>query len=375
MNKPGATCKYCQLENPPDAGFCSHCGMQLQKVNRVVSIWRSIAGKWGLRSSIVLLFAATPICMAMVIYRQKFWTREDTCDDWVSFEAHCASSVSAGFLSEFILFCALLAILCWFTGLIVFAVLSFMRRESGRAVLGGMAMGSGAATITLLVSSIASYFFIDWARISAEKDLIRGLSTPAIRAAVDAGADINVRNDHGETPLHRAGRWGEHAVILALLDSGADIHAKDDDGHTPLHAAAMQDDPGVIRSLLDAGADIEAKSEESDSEFVISSHMRGETPLHKATRNGSPAALKALLHAGADINAKNDRGETPLHSAAAWGGYNERTNKANLEMIQALLDAGADINAKDVDGNTPLDLAKSEGNPLGIRLLEEASGS
>merc|ERR1719401_1352392 len=46
---------------------------------------------------------------------------------------------------------------------------------------------------------------------------------------------------------------------------------------------------------------------------------RGETPLHIAAARGSPNALSALLGAGADPNLEDDMKERPLHCAALAG--------------------------------------------------------
>ena len=57
-----------------------------------------------------------------------------------------------------------------------------------------------------------------------------------IRALVDAGADVDAKNDYGDTPLHLAASGNENlAMIQALVDAGADVHAKNNHGSTPLH--------------------------------------------------------------------------------------------------------------------------------------------
>ena len=91
---------------------------------------------------------------------------------------------------------------------------------------------------------------------------VRWIEDPAvIQALVDAGADVDVKNDDGDTPLHRASLLNENlAVIQALMDAGADVHAKDNHGSTPLHAAALgNENLAVIQALMDAGADVHAK--------------------------------------------------------------------------------------------------------------------
>ena len=52
---------------------------------------------------------------------------------------------------------------------------------------------------------------------------------------LQAGANLEARNEYGSTPLHGA-KTGE--AVTALLEAGADLMARDNDGSTPLHEAA-----------------------------------------------------------------------------------------------------------------------------------------
>ena len=249
----------------------------------------------------------------------------------------------------------------------------------------------------------------------------RGTGNPAfITALLDAGADIEAQDEHGETPLHRAAgssykaaaitalldagadivardRWGRtplhhmagsgyHApgLITVLLDAGADIKARDRDGQTPLHlAAAIDPHPAVITALLVAGADPKARDEhgmtpwdfapkESNAYWLLGDPKArdegGKTPLHysvggKYALYRNPAIIAWLLASGADIEARTENGETPLHWALRIG---------NLAFITALLDAGADPNARNLFGSTPLHRAAQCRNLAVITALLDA---
>ena len=122
------------------------------------------------------------------------------------------------------------------------------------------------------------------------------------------GADINLRDNWGKTPLHRATCNGHEAIVKLLLDKGADINLQDDWLFwTPLHWAASKGHEAIIRLLLDKGTDINLKNN------------LGYTPLHWAASLGHEATVKLLLDRGADINLKNNIGWTPLQTATENG--------------------------------------------------------
>jgi ankyrin repeat protein len=59
----------------------------------------------------------------------------------------------------------------------------------------------------------------------------------AIRLFLDAGADVNVANNTGETPLHAAAARDGGAIIRYLVQRGGKLDAKDKGGRTPLDVA------------------------------------------------------------------------------------------------------------------------------------------
>jgi ankyrin repeat protein len=63
----------------------------------------------------------------------------------------------------------------------------------------------------------------------------------AIRQHLEAGTDVNLKNDYGWTPLHWAALEGQKEIVELLIANGADVNAKDDDGWTPLDWAVDED--------------------------------------------------------------------------------------------------------------------------------------
>lgn len=91
-----------------------------------------------------------------------------------------------------------------------------------------------------------------------------------IRLLVDAGADVNLTDSGGVTPLYRAVRARGADAVRELLDLGANVHARlKNGGSTPLHlavtgsgasgtAGTVGEQIDIIAVLLEHGADPEA---------------------------------------------------------------------------------------------------------------------
>ena len=66
-------------------------------------------------------------------------------------------------------------------------------------------------------------------------------------------ADVNARDNDGDTPLHGAAYAGYKDVVELLLANKADINAKDNDGDTPLRGAAQRGRGDIVKLLRDKG--------------------------------------------------------------------------------------------------------------------------
>lgn len=81
-----------------------------------------------------------------------------------------------------------------------------------------------------------------------------------------AGADVNVRDENGWSPLMKACynaelKHGFADVVQALITAGADIEAPIGYGVRPLMLAAGYGETAVVEVLLQAGADVLAQNE------------------------------------------------------------------------------------------------------------------
>jgi ankyrin repeat protein len=131
-------------------------------------------------------------------------------------------------------------------------------------------------------------------RIHCEKPfrlaLVHGASSDILRCLVkDLGADVNLRNSIGLTPLYAASYVGDQEKVRLLLEElGADVNIANTSDCVPLWIATSKGHLGIVRILLASKAD--------------SNHRSGEdmTPLSVAASKKHHEIATWLVKAGAD---------------------------------------------------------------------------
>lgn len=74
-----------------------------------------------------------------------------------------------------------------------------------------------------------------------------------VKDMIAAGANVNVKDEHGNTPLLEAARNGHDDVVRALLAAGADMKVRNDDNKTALMLALQNSHEDAVRALREAG--------------------------------------------------------------------------------------------------------------------------
>ena len=156
------------------------------------------------------------------------------------------------------------------------------------------------------------------------------------------GADVNHRNDSGDTALPISSRLGHIQCAQSLILAGADVNITTDSGDTALVLAASSGNIDSVYSLIQAGAYVNQTDklrEEVIKLIITSKHVE---------------CAKCLLQTGADVN------NELLSIAAEQGSY---------DIMKTLIEAGADVNKANKKGNTCLILAVGNGNKRCAELL------
>jgi ankyrin repeat domain-containing protein 17 len=226
----------------------------------------------------------------------------------------------------------------------------------------------------------------------------------SVEALLARGADPDLAGGNGRTPLQQCAYFASlhtfsksktmSRIAALLLDAGAQIEARDNLQYTPLIAAASDGDADMVRLLLERGADVRASTpgghadplscvrcfdvngeEKTEARTLIMEAYGPDYAVYDAAERGDLERLTALLESGAPADegivfdtrllksehfSAEDLAETPLAAAAG---------KGHLAVVNLLL-ARMDVSAK--SRNSALFAAESEKQVCVARILREA---
>jgi uncharacterized protein len=184
-----------------------------------------------------------------------------------------------------------------------------------------------------------------------------GLATAVdvVRELLEAGADPNVRLTGPTMQRH-------HTAGDASLGEGA----------TPLLRASKSGDVAIMELLVAAGADPTLAMPNGSNALMYAAGLgwRNGSPaapsFDQGTDEEAVAAIRLLLGLGLDINVANESGDTPMHAAIA--------GRASETIIRFLVSRGAALDLENGRGQTPLAIAEGRGLDSIAEVLREADG-
>lgn len=181
-----------------------------------------------------------------------------------------------------------------------------------------------------------------------------------IRAAIAAGADPDVRDKTGRTPLLVATQAHQTEAFNLLLDGEADVDLQDDQLDNPFLFAAAEGLLDILRLANEAGAD-PALTNKDGSAAIIPAVERGHLDV-----------VRYLLEeSDVDVDHVNLMGGTALLNAILLSDGRPRQQ----DIVALLIENGADVDLADKDGVTPLAHARTLGQTGAAALLEAAGAS
>ena len=181
-----------------------------------------------------------------------------------------------------------------------------------------------------------------------------------IKTCVELGADLDMVAQGGQSPIAAACRFvmpRNTECIKLLIESGANPNLGDVDGNTPLMVAALVPNPPSVQCLIDMGCDVDAQA------------VDGSTAAVRAACNGMAGTLHQIVKGGADLSIGDLTGRAPLHAAAI---------ENQLDCARVLFDACTDVNVRRFahdasgaygSGSTPLSEAARRGHVAMCQLL------
>jgi len=266
------------------------------------------------------------------------------------------------------------------------------KADTGQTPLMEAAFGSGATqTLALLVDAGADVNATSESGDTALTIAVRNNVRPAdLRILIDAGADLEFIAESSSVqgpPLFTSVLHGRPNITKLLIDAGAELDARDDQGQTPLHWALSLHNPQQALVLLRAGADPNqaASSFQSIAGSVTQSYINKKLPLSvvKAAvdagmrfdqpknellvmdmaldyylKKGDRRLLDLFVTTGLDIDSAS---EPPLNNFVIKG--------SPISVIKTLLTAGADIDRQDEKGLTAIHWAMVYNRPEIINFL------
>jgi len=175
------------------------------------------------------------------------------------------------------------------------------------------------------------------------QDIVRYLCS----GKCDIGRQVNyckvLKDGFKLNVLHLAAENGDLDIVKLLVKHGADINVVDSDGNTPLALTAFKGWLEIVHFLIENGADVNIKND------------NGDTALHMVARGYGGyedifwyQTFNVLADKIRNVDARNKDEETPLHIVAEWG---------FLDGVKTLIKRGANIKLKDAYGYTPLHCA------------------
>ncbi len=214
--------------------------------------------------------------------------------------------------------------------------------------------------------------------------------------------DINAADEDGNTVLHIAAKIDDEELVTYFIFKGADPELKNFEGDTPLHVAIKNHSMRAAKALSAVSSTLFSRdsegvtaldrgllADESYYDLFITTKagelrdVEGQSIVHYFVRTKNLKGIRQCIIKGIPISVKDDNKKTPLDVA-----FENLDDEESVEIAAELIMGGADevatdfayfqdamlarnVNSRFDDGQTPLHLAAIYGhNAIAKYLLE-----
>jgi len=188
------------------------------------------------------------------------------------------------------------------------------------------------------------------ARAGIQEDLLWAIENNKlwdVTELLKKGANPDIPNQDGYTPLMIAAQTKNLQLARVLLDAGAKLDTRNKFGETAIMLASYHGQTELVRQLYIKGAEI---------------NHHGWNPLIYAASGGHLDILRLLLTGEADINSTSDNGTTALMMAV-------RGN--HVDAVTFLLSNGANPAIRNEHGDNALNWAQKQNHQTLVELLKK----
>ncbi|XP_067676346.1 serine/threonine-protein phosphatase 6 regulatory ankyrin repeat subunit A-like [Haliotis asinina] len=267
-----------------------------------------------------------------------------------------------------------------------------------------LACGRGRVEVVKYVISLNTVDINSWGNNKKTPIMVAGRSghTEVIRLLVKNGADLSLRDAHGDNILYYACLGGHVEVVKYVVSKNrVDINSRGKDRKTPVMVAGARGHKDVVELLVKYGANLSLRDAHGDNilyfaclgghvevvKYVVSKNRvdinsRGKdkkTPVMVAGESGHRNVVELLVKYGANLSLRDAHRNNILHLACGRGhvgvvkyvisqdtvdinsrGNNKKTpimvagRRGHTEVIRLLVKNGADLSLRDAHGDNIL---------------------
>ena len=184
-------------------------------------------------------------------------------------------------------------------------------------------------------------------KVNPTLNLFKSRDVEQVKRWLSEGAEVNGRNNKGNTALMNAARKGWVEAVEVLLEAGAAVDLLNEKGVGVNMMVARGHSSICVDKLIAAGMDPFLRDDRDRTGLMVATH---------------PDVVRSLVKLGLSVHDVDKNGQGALHHLASLEQY------CPPASIETLLSLGADLELRDNQGNTPL---LCSGNQSSFKLFLE----